>query len=490
MKQNRIELRRRQPAAQWRVRPFILTVVCSLLAFHAYFLYGAVLSRKIADQKPSSSIIGGTIFSSGLTAPAKPDLPAWINNYVAWHKEMRRLFPGSLLFEDPKAPKLLVRTCLGLCGGLNDRLGQLPWDLYLANQTQRVLLLHWHRPVPLEHFLLPNELDWSVPRDVPEFFGPNHGVRADREAMKEFRNYATDLFEGYKSETPTAEFWEKHLDEALHRATHGAFREKKILRHRILGHIAENVLEARLRSLGETDMLHRNLSFGKIFQMFFKPSPGVQEELDFVFQSLKLTSRNYSAVHCRVRHPKAHPKNVNVKGKNEDYTADKTGLPWEGSTRDFAIQTATRAVKCAQTLLRSKDEPIYFFSDSVDLVRYMSRELTLERFRAANATLLKASPVDSEARRVVEHTHILARDVTIENAHIDKQKGRDAPAYYATFVDLYLAIHARCVTFGVGFYAVLATKISGTPCKLLYQEESWGSFGNKSSHAPLCSLPG
>jgi hypothetical protein len=38
---------------------------------------------------------------------------------------------------------------------------------------------------------------------------------------------------------------------------------------------------------------------------------------------------------------------------------------------------------------------------------------------------------------------------------------RDPPAYYATFVDLFLAVHARYVTYGIGYYAVFATKISG-----------------------------
>ena len=116
----------------------------------------------------------------------------------------------------------------------------------------------------------------------------------------------------------------------------------------------------------------------------------------------------------------------------------------------------------------------------------MSHELKDPGFLAANASLLSSNPAEVAALKVVESTHLVAREATSENAHIDRQKGRDPPAYYGTFVDLLLAVNARCVTFGIGFYAVLATKISGTSCKLLYQEEAWGGSEAKRMNTPLC----
>ena len=80
----------------------------------------------------------------------------------------------------------------------------------------------------------------------------------------------------------------------------------------------------------------------------------------------------------------------------------------------------------------------------------------------------------------------MSRDVGIENAHIDRQKGRAPAAYYGTFVDLFLAINARCMTFGVGFYAVFAAKISGIKCKQLYTEEAWGGSERKALMADIC----
>lgn len=81
-------------------------------------------------------------------------LPQWIQEYLTWHREMRKKYPGKALIEDANAPPVLVRTCLGLCGGLHDRLGQLPLDLYIAYKSKRILLIKWVKPQPLGTFLI------------------------------------------------------------------------------------------------------------------------------------------------------------------------------------------------------------------------------------------------------------------------------------------------------------------------------------------------
>jgi hypothetical protein len=422
------------------------------------------------------------------TAPSvvEEELPTWIRNYVTWHAAMRRQFPGRKLWVDPDAPKLLVRTCFGLCGGLHDRLGQLPWDLYLANQTGRVLLLHWHRPVPLEAFLVPDGgLDGRVPREIPGFCPHDRQTTVSRQDMRLVRDGVPDFFAAYAADHPDEAFWSRDFSLALERAQTGSFAAHKVLRHRLLGHLDEHVLEARLFALGETDLIHSTATFGAIFRLFFQLAPDVQTELDTIQASLGLTPNSYAAVHCRVRHPKATVGMV--KGKNQDYPADKTGLPWQGETRLTAIATATRALQCAHTLQgdTQEGEPIYFFSDSNDLVHYMAVELhdpVQQQQEAHNST------VEQLAYDLAQSMTVVGRPATDENAHLDKQKGRPATAYYGTFLDLFLAIHARCVTYGVGYYAVFASKISHTSCKLLYQEEAWGGNERKKLHAPVCHL--
>lgn len=402
-------------------------------------------------------------------------LPLWIRNYIAWHNAMIQKYPGTDILTNPNAPKILVRTCLGLCGGLHDRLGQLPWDLYLANQTGRLLFVKWVYPRPLEKFLVPNEFNWTLPL--------THSIRSFNMNVKTVTNMR-EMFEGFLEDQPVEEFWKTSLDVAIRRATVGEFKDIRLLRHRLLGHLDEKELEQRLQQLGETDMLHWTPSFGHIFGAFFKPSPDVATKLKQVYNEFGLQPGKYSAIHCRVRHPKATPSNVYVMGKSNVSPADKSGLPWYGSNRDFAVTVATKAVYCARTL-QEPGEPIYFFSDSNDLVRFMAHELTDPEYRTQNASFFE-NLTDANALKSIEGIRLIARDGTEENVHIDRQKGRPVPAYYGTFVDFWLAIHARCVTYGIGYFAIFAVKISGITCKQVYHEEEWGGKeGTKV--APMCT---
>lgn len=427
--------------------------------------------------------------------PHTKQLPLWIQNYIAWHKSISAKYPGTELFTNPEAPKVLLRVCLGLCGGLHDRLGQLPFDLYLANQTGRFLMMKWERPRAIENFLLPNEFNWSVPTF------PGFSNMTEIRAKEKF-------FRDYEEERPEQIFWDEHLDLAIERARSGELKDERVLRHRLLGHLEEKQLENRLLALGETDTIHWTPSYGNIFHAFFMPSPGVQERLDGVYDELSIQPGKYTAVHCRVRHPKATPANVYIKGKSASHPADKTGLPWTGGTKDFAVWIATKAVYCARSLSKDNQEPMYFFADSNDLVRYMVHELkdpefvsgALQAKRGNNKTMTNIyggkdilisefdkdnNVYDAQALKVATSTNLVAREVSEENAHIDRQKGRDPPAYFSTFVDLYLAINARCVTYGIGYYALFATKISGISCKLGYMEEQWGGKEG-SKRAPSC----
>jgi hypothetical protein len=115
----------------------------------------------------------------------------------------------------------------------------------------------------------------------------------------------------------------------------------------------------------------------------------------------------------------------------------------------------------------------------------MAHELTDPEYRRQNATFFE-NATDANALKSIEGIRLIARDATEENAHIDRQKGRPATAYYGTFVDFLLAINARCVTYGIGYYAIFAVKISGITCKQVYHEEEWGGReGTKM--APKCT---
>jgi hypothetical protein len=514
-------------------------------------------------------------------ASSSSDLPKWIIDYVKWHQFQRKKYPGGKLFTttDPEAPKLLVRTCLGLCGGLHDRLGQLPFDIYLASKLNRVLLIAWSRPRSLENFLIPpipiiqdenneneNEssndhqplyLDWTIPGSQKFSFNFMERVKSD----------VIQLFEGYSEDHPGENnFWDIGFHQALKRAgalnivttnatqqqkIESKYSDAKILRHRILGHLDEKVLEKLLLEEGyyskddlshTPQQLHDTPTFGNVWKLFFRPSPAVRKEiisslkemdlllpdytnknhnhdhLDLVDPiSLLPTSsqmKNFTAVHCRVRHPKAHPKGKTTMGKDNKAPADKTGLPWYsgGPQRQFALEIATSAIQCAidvngvnidsnsNNKQPQPPPPIYFLSDSNDLVKHVSIELYDETpggYLETNKNNISSiyPPLfdivhhhhnsDGSSKKNNNHQHLVrARNVTLENTHIDRQKGREPYAYYATFVDLYLAMNANCVIYGVGYYAAFAAKISGVACKYVYAEESWGSY--KEKNAQIC----
>ena len=180
-------------------------------------------------------------------------------------------------FETPLGP--------GICGGLNDRLGQLPTDLHVANMTNRVLFIHWVKPVPLESLLMPNVIDWKVPKGV--------GFDEQRDMLA-------------KPKFPICGKIEQDCDEmdaAINQAIHGPEAKERVLTFMWVQHINETTVEKRLQALGETDMIHNTPTFGHIFWSFFKLSPGVKSEIVKTKDKFQLNHKSFSILHCRVRHP-------------------------------------------------------------------------------------------------------------------------------------------------------------------------------------------
>jgi hypothetical protein len=433
---------------------------------------------------------------------SQPPLPDWIINYIRWHNTMREKYPGKQLFEHPDAPKTLTRICLGLCGGLNDRLGQLPLDLYLANQTQRILLIKWQKPQPLEEFLIPpssmndNEfglgIDWTFPKYVKGWGTLGDNCNTLNECARQVRNQPNipGNVQNHK-EFSSEEQYEALIEEDIRLLNEGDMKDTKDVTFTILGHLSEDYLERKLRELGEVDMIHNTPTFGNIFKAFFKPHPNVQKQIDDVSKELGLVDNEYTIAHCRVRHPKAYPKGEKF---NDEFiaNADKTGLPFIGRFQELSVGIASRAIKCATKELPYdvSNHPVYFMSDSSDLVTYLAHNLTDSKFVSNHPEWFHdKGGFNSTARDLVTKYNIVARDQSIVNAHIDKNKGRPSEAYYATFVDLFLGIRARCVSFGIGNYAVLAMKISGTDCKIRYTKEVWGENESEAkSAAPMCTI--
>ena len=399
-------------------------------------------------------------------------LPKWIQDYFAWHRTMRATFPGKSLVTDRNAPKFVV---LGAINGVHDRLGSLPWAVLVANQTRRLLFLHWDEPAALDEFLLPTHcIDWRLPTSVTNRWNLllhlNNKKKKQRMMFPEFRN---DMFAA-QFPPNNEKFWNETLDRALVRAKEGAWKNTKVLVNDKGLTLGVPQWRARLQALGETDYIYNTSSFGRLWHAFFQPSPGLQSYIDHVQSHLGLTPGKYTAVHVRARYPsyfkKENDNHNHVQG-NQQHEPDKSGLLFEGRDKELAVQIATRAVKCARTLsISTPSEPIYFFSDSSDLVDFMTH--------IHNKSRMNENETEKRARLAVSNITLVGRSDASERTslHLGLQTGHVPSEYFPTFLDLYLAIGARCVSFGQGGFGAFGLQISNQKCGLNYENRKSPRF--------------
>lgn len=367
--------------------------------------------------------------------PAWPLLPPWAQDYFIWHAEMRQQYPDDKLLTDPHGPGVIVKLCTDPedCGGTHDRLGQIENFIAFASFTNRVALIKWHYPVDLEHFLVPNLVNWTVPA-VPEFSKQSFVT-----------NRITDFAKGRKGNTnnkmvPLAQWAKKSI------------KRKIIIKHKNI--LPEHIPQREKMGLDQDGV------FGAIFRSLFRPSASVQTKLNEIYKQLGLSAGQYTATHCRVRHPGFF--GFESVGKDENKNADASGLVFEGEYKKKAIKAAMEGIQCTTELLESSDEPIYFMSDSDELVHYVVNN--------TKRNDQDQSQIDAALAKLTKSCNVVARDVSaFPTLHIDRQLGYPPEYYTDTFVDLYLAVNARCISFGVGNFAFFAAKISGTTCTQVHK---------------------
>ena len=83
-------------------------------------------------------------------------LPQWMKDYFAWHRYQR----SQITPENWQQYRYSIMRCYekdSKCGGTADRLKTVPFNIYWAARTKRILMIYWTRPAPLQAFLLPPE---------------------------------------------------------------------------------------------------------------------------------------------------------------------------------------------------------------------------------------------------------------------------------------------------------------------------------------------
>ena len=175
----------------------------------------------ISKSRLSNAIIVGNTVLSYRPASLilqNPKLPDWVKHYVIWHRDQRARFLDAKRNNSSSADdvKFLIYRCLmdETCGGTSDRLQDLPYKMMIANQTNRVLLVIWEKPVQLETFLVPSEdgIDWSMQGEMYDMLkdlkwnkdGDEHNSKLQivskirmKQAAPLFKKYETDVL-GHK----------------------------------------------------------------------------------------------------------------------------------------------------------------------------------------------------------------------------------------------------------------------------------------------------
>ena len=134
-------------------------------------------STKLSDNSIyDDGLLGNTVLSHRPVSDIlnNPKLPLWVKNYATFHKEQRAKYLTAKRNNMPTPNiKFLISRCLSSdkCGGASDRLQDMPYNMMLANKTNRVLLVRWEKPSQLEHYLIPPEdgIDWTIQDEMYEY---------------------------------------------------------------------------------------------------------------------------------------------------------------------------------------------------------------------------------------------------------------------------------------------------------------------------------
>lgn len=269
---------------------------------------------------------------------AGASLATRLQEYIAFHQmSVSRLLDArqSGSFHADQVP-VLVYSCqpFAQCGGHGDRLNGIITAFFLAVLTNRVFLIDYESPLPLQVLLQPGLIDWRVRGSIMATTGFRHHSYHDKR-----RQFEADI--GRLAAYPD---------------------------HLLV--LTKNY--RMLRSLFEAPELQREVSkFGlpvhappfliaEAFDVLFRPSPVLQYELDQLREKLGgLQERRFIAIHLRTgdiawdpaRHGVAELANFLACAKKAE---QEVGLPsgpetpWLLSTDSAAVAAAAAEVPTAR----------------------------------------------------------------------------------------------------------------------------------------------
>lgn len=169
-----------------------------------------------------------------------------------------------------------------------------------------------------------------------------------------------------------------------------------------------------------------------LWNLFFQPSAPIRQQLESFYQEHNLVPSRYFAVHLRTLYA-------------ENRTSDKVAL----------VESVRNALACTSKLGGfSSSVPIVVVSDNKKAADFAAR---LAPHNVINQSARAADDYDGPILHLDRGADFLDRPGAVMS------KAYPVEAYYATFVDFYLLIGAKCVAFDRGGFGRLASLLSDDP---------------------------
>ena len=315
---------------------------------------------------------------------------------------------------DWMSARLLVVRCLSedRCGGTADRLKGLPIYLAIAAQTKRLLFLRWTRPFPLESFLLPYQLNWTIPDTLAQLFlldDQTDGITRTRELRKQFEKLVR------VAKDPRV--W---LVEGVTQLSGGDGLFQQIFRE----------LEGASSSSSLTSPGHPSEFFHDMFLALFRPTPDLQRIVEIHMRTLNLRPNQFVTAHIRAKYP------------GEPYRET-----W--NTTLLAI-SVIHAVDCASSL--APNLPVYVAGDTI---RALEAAQEYGRHRTSSYPVVSLLDIDILPREDPPHLNFAARE--------------NPSDFFPIFSDLIIMSQSRCVAFGAGGFGRFGSLASfNSSCQVMH----------------------
>jgi hypothetical protein len=336
-------------------------------------------------------------------------LPLWMKDYFDWHvQQKQRLTPTN--WNDTKQFRYLILRCYRIderCGGVSDRLKPVPLMVLAAARAQRLLLIHWDRPSPLQEFLTVPKggFSWTV----PDWMSPQL-LRLGQARQVLLLTRAQNLV----NRTKDSSNWMVHAH--IHDTRGGATQYD------------ENFGPDAFAQV-----------FHDLFRVFFEPAPALQ---GLIQQALHATTPTPTSTSTSINTSTILiPGDYSVAHYRAEYGREVARHP-KLTEPSFLKRVALNALRCASELQATGTgttrKPIYFASDNpiaLETVRQLAIKL--------NYPILTFDRTEQVPLKLDDCTNIT-----------------QPSDYYSTFVDLYLAGNGKCVTYGRGGFGRFASLLS------------------------------